>query len=580
MIFVPISGTYFLIKELNKNLFAFFLVFISFILFLKKIFLDRRGQFTIDNITLLVAVIVIYNSLRACFIENYDYTNLMPLWCFFFFYIFFLDTIREINNSKKVKNICLAVILFIVISQIFILIGQSLGFIDSNNRYFIATGIFDNPGPLAILLASTYVFVLILIYKSARNSFRFFLILCWSVSILYFLFILNSRAAIIGLVSSLVLLLVIELATHFQWNRKYRGVSVLLPVLILLVLTISLYFIRKDSAYGRVIIWKISQNIFFDNPFFGIGFNNFHKEYNLYQSDYFKNRPQNFLSEGYYVDYSKTALNEFIQVSCEQGIIGLVLSILLVALIIKSIKCNICTVSNSGGGAVLKIACAFSYFSIVIAGLFSDPLEHFPILMLSSFYIANIVQPQSDLLKLKYYSLNSFTINSKTLYAFSFVLLCVITSKTIVRHRALQKMFYVSNTSESHLLDRELISYDTYVIHRSKYLIKNGAVLECISFLEKAKKYLSNIEIYTTLGYAYRETKQYAKAEQNLLVASNMIPHLIYPKFLLAKIYLENNQLHKWRVMANHILSSKPKVESDEVQGMREEILWLLKSSK
>lgn len=84
----------------------------------------------------------------------------------------------------------------------------------------------------------------------------------------------------------------------------------------------GIYQFKKESADGRLLIWKVSTHIIKDNPLFGVGFDRFKTHYMDAQATYFIENKD--ASEVMRADNNYYAFNELAQLTVENGIIGLV----------------------------------------------------------------------------------------------------------------------------------------------------------------------------------------------------------------------------------------------------------------
>ena len=85
----------------------------------------------------------------------------------------------------------------------------------------------------------------------------------------------------------------------------------------------AVYKIRPMSASGRVLIWKVSAEMFKKNPVSGVGFGNFANTYNFYQANYFasgKGSVINKMTAG----QIRHAYNWYLETAAEFGVFGLV----------------------------------------------------------------------------------------------------------------------------------------------------------------------------------------------------------------------------------------------------------------
>ena len=81
--------------------------------------------------------------------------------------------------------------------------------------------------------------------------------------------------------------------------------------------------------------------------------------------------------------------------------------------------------------------------------------------------------------------------------------------------------------------------------------------------------------VYNKLGKNYQALKQYDRAEKAYVQAAHMIPHRIYPLYLLALLYREMGDMEKARDMARQVIDQEPKVWSPAVEEMKTEMKQL-----
>jgi phosphopantetheine adenylyltransferase len=82
--------------------------------------------------------------------------------------------------------------------------------------------------------------------------------------------------------------------------------------------------------------------------------------------------------------------------------------------------------------------------------------------------------------------------------------------------------------------------------------------------------------LYNVMGNNYKRMGEYVKAENNYIHASHIVPHRIYPFYLLAKLYVETGDTVKAKEMAHLVMTKEPKVQSTAVREMREEMRGII----
>ena len=235
-------------------------------------------------------------------------------------------------------------------------IGQFLGWFQSFN-VFRVTGSFDNPAGFAACLCAGAPFFWYFIIN--KNLYKRWLAIIALIIVGVAVFFSESRAGIISFLS--VLLLVGSRYLPLGKNKK-----LLLLVTILLGLIIALYFLKKDSANGRILIWQCSWEMIKDKPVLGYGHGGFKANYMNYQAKYFEEYP-----DSKYImlaDNINRPFNEYIGLTVNYGLLGLALLLAVGCFIWKSyLRCK------NNIEACIAIGCLLS---IAVFALFSYPLTY------------------------------------------------------------------------------------------------------------------------------------------------------------------------------------------------------------
>lgn len=164
---------------------------------------------------------------------------------------------------------------------------QFLGWVPSNNAEFSVTGSFDNPAGFAAVLAMGFPIGLFLIVRS--KTFLLLLLILILVVIGIAGLLSGSRAGILAVLLSSFTFFLFQ-TTIIETFRRLRF-SKLLTVLVVCFfvgIAIILFYQKKDSANGRLLIWKVTSEMIMDKPVFGHGINTFQAKYMDYQAQYFK----------------------------------------------------------------------------------------------------------------------------------------------------------------------------------------------------------------------------------------------------------------------------------------------------
>ncbi len=205
---------------------------------------------------------------------------------------------------------------------------QLYGCIDSNNYLYKLTGSFQNPGPYAGFLATIFPLLLqfFLQKSSIKNKwFRLPMILLCNIGMLLLLSILPATmsraawlAAILG--SGVVLAKYYKLYDRLRLLiAKHKIITVssfCILGLLVLALCIGIYYLKKDSADGRLLVWKVTARIIVEHPWFGVGVGGFSGAYGKAQANYFASGEAT-EQEEYLAGSPEYVFNEFLQIAAE-----------------------------------------------------------------------------------------------------------------------------------------------------------------------------------------------------------------------------------------------------------------------
>lgn len=196
-----------------------------------------------------------------------------------------------------------------------IVILQSFHYLESNHHAFSVTGTFGNPGPLGGFLAISLIVSLSLLCKSRERKSVYYGIfyIALAAFIAYGLILTKSRA---GWLAALIGFLF--LFSHY-YPLSYR--KKILVCLFVSVFVVVIYYLKEDSANGRLFIWLNTWEIIKDYPILGTGSGGWLANYMHYQADYYMQHPDSAyvaLADNVFYPY-----NEFLHFMAEQGIIGL-----------------------------------------------------------------------------------------------------------------------------------------------------------------------------------------------------------------------------------------------------------------
>ena len=224
-------------------------------------------------------------------------------------------------------------LLVIGLIHVFCVFAQRMGFMEPESSMYPVTGACDNPNVTAMYLAGCVP----LIVQRLRCSDRKVAYVLFLVLALFAVVLLRCRTAYIGLA--------VEAAVFFLFSSKdsrIKGFSLLknsegdnpkihssigkvfLAVVTLLVVSVAavrMYQMKRDSADGRLLVWKVSASMIAEHPM-GCGYGLFPKHYNLRQAEYF-HEEHGTETERRNASFVYMAYNDFLEHGVEGGVIGM-----------------------------------------------------------------------------------------------------------------------------------------------------------------------------------------------------------------------------------------------------------------
>lgn len=457
-------------------------------------------------------------------------------------------------------------------------LGQIAGIYPSNHSLFVLTGTFYNPGPYSGYLAAVLPIALyrIMIFNGKKDRLsvvQYYLSMCVLLLICSVLPAGMSRAAWFASLLScgyVVLRVYHVKVKSFVSEHRYA----VLGVLILGLLFVSgAYFMKRDSADGRLLIWKITSRTIACNPWGEENGRTFSAIYGDAQERYFTDCEYS-ESEAWVAGTPDFAFNEYLQIAVEYGVWVSVL-LVTVLLVLSMIAGNRKHLAGMGGCLV----------SLMVFACFSYPL-HIPAIV-SVWLLAVIVLSGEGLVMIK-----------RKRYAVAVLLPVVVAGLTVsvnmygmysARTRAVRKWmpvrvlyhsgaFKAAAEEYGKLYDKMSWNKD-FCFEYGRALYKAGSCGEAEEVLLKAMTVSGDPMILNILGRNAHESGEYGKAEKYLLRSTRRLPERVYPHYLLVKLYAESEYFDRVKLVreAEYVLNTEPKVNSTAIREMRQEVKNILK---
>ena len=549
---------------------------------LKKTFVQKK-LFLSDGV-LLVFILIIATSynFQANLAPTYLLTVILLAILWFFLRICF-------SLFHPLIKFTAYIILLIGLIEAIWGLGQLYNYFPSGHALFKTTGSFFNSGPYGGFIALMFPLTLHywICFKHRNKLLAYIFLFVGAICLLVFPATL-SRTAWIAAIAGCGLVLVfdtritIKLQIFRKQHQKRFTFFILTLFLFLFSATYGVYYLKKDSANGRLFMWKVNTLAIKDNPINGVGLGGFPASYAKAQMEYFKSGKASD-TEKLVAGSPEYAFNEYLRIFLEQGIIGGILFLILIISIIRS------GIKNKQTGA------AGSFLTLSIFAFASYPyyLWEFLVMWVLLGVICVSKTRKSSLNKLN----NSN--NQKKIYIPAFFLLTVLITGSF-KCEKYQYSYYQANKEwkklrslytmkayESIVDEYELLY--TKLNYHPKFIFEYAVALNATEQRQKADTILSRgLQIscdpmfYNVKGRNYHEMGEYGKAEIAYSHSTYLLPERIYPYYLLTKLYADsaNYQPNKMRQAANAVLEKEPKVHSMAINEMRDEVRKILKEKE
>lgn len=434
---------------------------------------------------------------------------------------------------------------------------QLMAWFSSNHSKFTITGSFDNPAGFAAVLAIGFPIGLYLLIKSKK--FQKYLAGAGVILILAGAILSSSRTGLLSIFISSVVFVFMQTSILKRYKYYKKGYVILL--IFLIIAAYVLFHQKKDSAIGRLLIWKVSTEMIKDKPITGHGYGAFQASYMDYQAEYFENNPYSKYSQ--LADNVKHPFNEFVKVTVEFGIIGLaiLLSVILFVLLqIMKSKSEIRPLVLSGLASFLVFAC------------FSYPLQYVAIWLLLAFYFA-LILPSKEI-RVKH---TPISIIARVIVVIACTFSFFHLTKQIQAEIKWKKIAVNSlrGNTEEMLPEYEKL-YSTSIKRNPFFLYNYGAELniankfeQSTEILNECKKRFNDYDLQMLLADNYHKKGELEKAIQIYEHASNMIPCRFLSLYNLFELYRKNGRKNFALKYALEIINKKVKVDSSTVSFIK-----------
>ena len=510
------------------------------------------SRIKLKAIDILCLVYFIYNLLWLLVTSKTK--NIETIYLFFFLAMLYIN----------IRNISSIYYKYILYSFPFIVISHFIYYICWENPYYflyehkgVFTGFLHNSGLWGEFVAMTLICNIGLIHLNKKSKKTSTLLIFVSFIVSFMLYESDSRASWLSFAIGILTFFSPLIIRHLPKSIIIRTGSLLILICLCTYLISGLYSYKKDSADGRILIWKISLEMVKDKPILGYGFDGFRKNYMNYQAAYLQEKqlPETINN---LADDNHHAFNEFLRIIIEQGIIGVIILFIFLTTIgytIYKYKLYIDTVSRT----IISCLTALLFFSF-----FSYPLSTFHINALIVILLAGLACSSQDtpIWKLQIRSI-SLIIPYSIIFFISSVYLFSYSKANSDWLNTLKGVYTNDNILEE---ARKKLSGNPYFLSTyGKYLNKKKRYSKAASILSQSIKEYPSYYTVMELGISYKAQKKYTEAMHCFYKAMHMIPHKIKPLYFMMELYYDQKDYKSAIQLSNRILCKQPKIRSSEL---------------
>lgn len=454
---------------------------------------------------------------------------------------------------------------------------QLHGYAYSNHSLFRLTGSFFNPGPYCGYLAAVLPVCLWAALKFQKGMHYFAWICVGAI-----LIVLPAGMSRSAWMAAVVACGWVYWTERIGWEKakaaykRYKNATIPFIAIVAILAGCAIagvYGMKRDSADGRLLMWKVTGKAIAGQPLAGTGLGGFPAAYAEAQGEYFATGTATG-QEKQVAGCPEYAFNEYLQIGLEQGIGGLIVFVLWLG------SMGYYGIRNRQHGAVGGV------LALAVFAVSSYPLQLPSFWMILVFLGAICVtkdgtQARSSALPVS----SAYPITIISLLSLASVCLFILQKGQYEVYKRWGRMQMVYNNKAYESVSEDYKDLHDKLKHKPEFLFeeaqclsKTGRYAEAIRVLERAKRLSGDPMIRYMIAKNRQATGDYREAERELLHAIGILPERLYPYYLLAKLYAEPAfyQADKFRAAAGAVLTKEPKVESSAIREMRTEIKKIL----
>lgn len=483
-------------------------------------------------------------------------THILPKWLYTLFILAIMGIcgafgILTSHRKSITERFLFAFIIALCICQAVYAIVQSIGWLSSRFS-FQAVGSFDNPAGLAACLCMGVPCCLYFLRTGTKKRMK-----CLAGGSLFFiitgLFLSGSRAG---------LLAVMIVGGCWIWRIwKCHHARYLMVILGTGILT-GMYFAKKDSADGRLLMLQCSWEMIKEHPITGHGTNGVAAHYMDYQAKWLSEHPDSRF--GMLADNVKHVFNEYVAIGIRYGLLGLSVLVGIISLLVYSYRKS---PSEEGRCALLSMV------GIGVLACFSYPLTYpfvWLVLGLDTYVLLR--------------GACTFSVFRKktarcVLTGMVMIVSCCLLVKVVYRIDAELKWGKAIQASLTEKKERNFSDYKNLmpVLGNEPYFLYNYAAElyiaqhyeEALKQAESCRIHWADYDLEMLLGDISHKLGKHEEAEMHYLLATQMCPVRFIPLYRLYSLYKEIGETKKANKLGRIILDKPVKVNSVVIQSIK-----------
>lgn len=426
-------------------------------------------------------------------------------------------------------------------------------------------GSFANPGPFAIFLACLITLTLHSILN--HNNSRFILVIKYTLMALaiYLIVVSKIRSAWIALAVGVISIVAYNYSLHKRIIKAPIGITILSTITLAIGIGIVGYFLfnmKKDSALGRLFIWDNSVEVIKNRPLLGVGTNNFEYFYNEQQAKTIASGQLNELEllQAGDVVY---AFNDYLHITIENGIIGLVLFSLLIIFSIQS------AIKYKGEKKKDLVGASAIIFAMLVGSLTSYPLSILKNSLLFTIAIAFISSSSIVIFNFNLQSKSTPFAVLKSGFMLTLTVALAFIMSHILYHYKWYKLTSEYDKNNISSFNKEIENVYQHIYYNNDFLYNYASILSVTGNNEKAYLLIKEIDsrkLFNSYNYALLKGDlllkmgNFVEAKDAYKQALNIIPSRLIPRYSLLTCHHYLREELQAISMAEEILSTPVKI--------------------